>query len=65
MAKRKIPKPTPDEIAREEWWDRRGRERIAERLEIEGEHEQARIERELIRRRWGPSADDAGDPARA
>jgi hypothetical protein len=65
MAKRKIPKRTPEEIASEEWWARRVRERIAERLEIEGEFEQAAREREIIRQRYGPRPDEAGGQATA
>jgi hypothetical protein len=65
MAKRKSRKRTPEEIASEEWWDRRVRERIAERLEIEGEFEQAAREREIIRQRWGPPPAEAASQAEA
>jgi hypothetical protein len=65
MAKRKSRPETPEERASWEWWDRRGRERIAERLEIEGEFEQAARERAIIRQRYGPPPAGAAGQAEA
>jgi hypothetical protein len=41
------------------------RERLAERYEIDGEHEMARLQREIIRQRYGPRPDEAGGQATA
>ena len=65
MAKRKSPRQTPEAKALRELRDRRTMERLPERCEIDGEHEMARLQRKVIRRRYGPRPEEAGDQATA
>ena len=65
MAERTSPRRTPEERALRELRDSRTMERLAERYEIDGEHEMARLQREVIRLRYGPRPGEAGDQAAA